>query len=140
MQFMMHQTGKIMLYYYFFYRQYKYYSSYKAMDEVAPPLYATIIYLAALQMLNFIIIREFITYYIMGFRYRFADYEGVILPTVFLVINYFYFTYNNRYKKIINRYENEPLTGKYKVYNIILSWIYPIITFAFLYYLIFYFW
>lgn len=110
------------------------------MDEVAPPLYATIIYLAALQMLNFIIIREFITYYIMDFRYRFADYEGVILPTVFLVINYFYFTYDNRYKKIINRYENEPLTWKYKVYNIILSWIYPIITFAFLYYLIFYFW
>lgn len=110
------------------------------MDEVAPPLYATIIYLAALQMLNFIIIREFVTYYIMGFKYRFADYEGVILPTIFLAINYFYFTYNNRYKKIIKRYEKEPVTEKHKVYNIVLSWIYPIVTFALLFYLIFYFW
>lgn len=135
----MHQTGKVMWYHYFFYRQYRYYSNYKNMDEVAPPLYATIIYLAALQMLNFIIIREFVTYCIMGFKYRFADYEGVILPTIFLAANYFFFTHKKRYKKIIKRYEKEPVEGKYKFY-IVLNWLYPILSFAFIYYLIFYFW
>ena len=129
-----------MWYNYLFYRQYSYYSGYKNMDEVAPPLYATVIYLAALQMLNFIVIREFITYYFFGFKYSFADYEGVILPTFFLVVNYFYFTYDKRHKKIIKRFEKEPVTDKHKIYNIILSWVYPIVSFALLFYLIFYYW
>ncbi len=102
------------------------------MDEVAPPLYATIIYLAALQMLNFIMLREFVTYYIMDFKYRFADYEAVMLPTFFLAVNYFYFTYDKRYKKIVKRYEKELVTGKHKVYNIIFCWVYPILTFVLL--------
>ncbi len=129
-----------MWYNYFFYRQFLYYSGYKNLDEVAPPLYATIIYLAALQMLNFIIIREFVTYYILGYKYRFADYEGVLLPTIFLAVNYFYFTYNKRHKKIIRHYEKEPKTDKHKTYNFLLCWVYPIITFGFLFYLIFNFW
>lgn len=101
------------------------------MDEVAPPLYATIIYLAALQMLNLIAIRDYITFYFLEYKYKGYDYDTIIEPTFFLAANYFFFTYKKRYKKIVKRYENEPINRKHKVYNILFCWIYPILTFVF---------
>lgn len=110
------------------------------MNEVAPPLYATIIYISALQMLNFIILREVLYSNILGAKYNFGNYEEIILPTIFLALNYLYFTYDSKYKKILNHYDNQAVTKKHKFYNFLFCWIYPIVTFSLLIVMIFFYW
>jgi hypothetical protein len=78
-------------------------------------------------MFNFLFIRDFITFQLNGFRYRNFQYENLIIPTIFIGLNYWYFKKNDRFKKILTDHKN--ITNK-KNSKFYLAWTYLILSVA----------
>lgn len=133
MQYITHQIGKksliVMWYHYFFYSQFKYYSNSKWKDESAPPLFSTILFISVLQMMNFLVVRDVIIFHIQKSRYVYFSNETFIVPTIFIAINYLYFTYNKRYKDIIRKFDKR--TREENRSFRFISWIYIILSAVF---------
>ena len=78
-------------------------------------------------MFNFLFIRDLITFHINGLKHQYFQYENLIVPTIFIGLNYWYFKKNDRFKKILTDYENMADRKNSKFY---LAWTYMILSVA----------
>ncbi len=114
------------MYYYFFYFLYSYYDSTKKWQEAKVPYLSSILVISVLQMFNYIFIRDLIMFHIRGVKYESFAYENLIVPSIFIVLNYLYFNYNSRSKKILKQFGKRTKEDKRPYW--IFSWIYIIVT------------
>lgn len=88
---------------YLFYFLYKHYNREQWKDQNFP-LLSSIIVIAVLQMVNFLVLRDLVIFHIQKGRYVYFSNEILIVPTIFIGSNYLYFTHNKRYKEIIKKF------------------------------------
>lgn len=94
------------MYNYLFYFFYSYYDRTEKWKEAKVPFISTVLVMSVLLMFNYLFIRDFITYHLNGFKYKTFQYENLIIPTIFIGLNYWYFKKNDRFKKILIDYKN----------------------------------
>ena len=113
------------MYHYLFYFLFSYYNQGKWKEQNFPYL-STVIAIGALLMLNFITLRDLFMFQIYDVRYHYFEYDALIIPTIFLGFNYFYFKRKGLYRKILSQFKAK--TKEEKRFYWIASWIYIIIT------------
>lgn len=114
------------MYNYLFYFFYCYYDKPDKWKEMkTSPFFSTVLVLSVLLMFNFLFIRDFITYQLNGIKYEHFRYENLVVPTIFIGFNFWYFKNNNRFKRIIKNYRNSTYNNKTKFY---LAWSYMILS------------
>ena len=94
------------MYNYLFYFFYSYYDRTEKWKEAKIPFLSAVLVISVLLMLNFLFIRDFITFQLNGFKYQNFQYENLIIPTIFIGLNYWYFKKNDRFKKILAGYKS----------------------------------
>lgn len=109
------------MYHYLFYFFYSYYDRTNKWDHAKIPFFATVLAISVLVMFNFLFIRDFITYQLNGIKYESFQYENLVIPTIFIGLNYWYFKRNNRFKKILLDYSESADKKRTKFYW---AWIY----------------
>ncbi|WP_298537966.1 hypothetical protein [uncultured Algibacter sp.] len=113
------------MYNYLFYFFYSYYDRTEKWKEAKVPFLSSVLVISVLLMFNFLFIRDFITYHLNGYKYQYFEYENLIVPTIFIGLNYWYFKKNDRFKKILNDHKN--ITNK-KNQKFYLAWTYMILS------------
>jgi hypothetical protein len=118
-----------MAYQYFFYKCYRV-STLLTPDEYSFNCYKsgwlTLSFLNYINFLALSLISEILTGY--GFSQIGYSKTTVLIPGVFFfILNYFIFIYQEKYKKIIKKFENESKKSRTK--GTIFSWIYVVLSF-----------
>ena len=117
------------MYNYLFYFFYSYYDRTEKWKEAKIPFLSTVLILSVLLMFNFLFIRDLLTYHLNGFKYESFKYENLLVPSIFIGLNYWYFKSNDRYKSTLKNYNQARNKNQTKFY---LSWGYIILSVAFL--------
>ena len=94
------------MYNYLFYFFYSYYDRTEKWKEAKVPFISAVLVMSVLFMFNYLFIRDFIIYHLNGFKYKTFQYEYLIIPTILIGLNYWYFKKNDRFKKILIDYED----------------------------------
>lgn len=115
------------MYNYLFYFFYSYYDRTEKWKEAKVPFISTVLVMSVLLMFNYLFIRDFITYHLNGFKYKTFQYENLIIPTIFIGLNYWYFKKNDRFKKILIDYKNVKNKKSSRFYY---AWAYIILSVA----------
>lgn len=117
------------MYNYLFYFFYNYYDRTEKWKEAKVPFLSTVLIISVLLMFNFLFIRDFITYQWRGIKYESFLYENLVVPTIFIGLNYWYFKSNDRFKKILTNYKKTADKNRTKFY---VAWAYIILSVALL--------
>jgi hypothetical protein len=114
------------MYNYLFYFLYSYYNKTDKWNTAKIPYLSTILVISVLQMFNYLFLRDLISYQIFNEKYSSFKFENLIVPTIFIAINYWFFQRKNLYKSILNRFSKLPKSEKSK--RNILSWLYILVS------------
>lgn len=117
------------MYNYLFYFFYNYYDRTVKWREAKAPFLSSVLIISVLLMFNFLFIRDFITYQLTGIKYESFPYENLVVPTIFIGLNYWYFKNNDRFKKILIDYKKNTDKNRIRFY---LAWTYIILSVALL--------
>lgn len=106
---------------------YTYYRMYEVTSRTnkSIPEWSTMIYLSLLLSINIIAIAFFLDVPIV----RIGEDGFIAIPIFFIIINYYYFIKNNRYKEIIKIYKVKSVSSFYRV----LVLLYDLLSFLFLF-------
>ncbi len=113
------------MYNYLFYFFYSYYDRTEKWKETKVPFLSAVLIISVLLMFNFLFIRDFITFQLNGYKYQNFQFENLIIPTLFIGLNYWYFKKNDRFKRILTDYKNVTDKKSSKFY---LAWAYIILS------------
>ncbi|SDR65939.1 hypothetical protein SAMN04488552_0216 [Christiangramia echinicola] len=114
------------MYNYLFYFLYSYYNKTDKWNTANIPYLSTILVISVLQMFNYLFLRDLISYQIFNEKYSSFKFENLIVPTIFIAIDYWFFQRKNLYKSILNRFSKLPKSEKRK--RNILSWLYILVS------------
>lgn len=117
-----------MWFHYFFYFLYNHYGKPKWKEQNIP-FFSTVLGIAALQIINFAAVKDFILFHLLNSRNLYFKNDTFIVPTVFIAFNFWYFWHGTRYKHILKQFNNRTKEEK-QPYRIV-SWIYIVVSILF---------